>query len=141
MFRRWARLLYSWFGCGLRLALADGFIRFRSMCVWDAERIRRNLWCSPCRPRGIQRRRNLVNMGPDHGPVDRGHNQDGKRTVSKPLLILHVLVAGEENVESFTLDQTQQLSILDAAPFHANHSMSFMPGQQPGKLLRYVLVE
>jgi hypothetical protein len=44
-------------------------------------------------------------MRPDHWPVDRGHNQHGKRTVLDPLLVLHVLVAGQENVEALTLDQ------------------------------------
>jgi hypothetical protein len=80
-------------------------------------------------------------MGHDHRPVDRGHNQHGKRTVFEPLLVLHVLVAGKENVEAFTLDQRQQRAVLDTAPLHTDHRMDFMPGQRSGELLGHVFVE
>ena len=80
-------------------------------------------------------------MRHDRGPVDRGHDEHGKRTAFEPLLVLHVLVAGEENVEAFTLDQRQQRAVFDAAPLHTDHRMNFMPGQRSGKLLGHVFVE
>ena len=47
----------------------------------------------------------FLDVRPDHGPVDRGHNQHGKRPALRPLLCVHVLVAGYENVKPLLLDQ------------------------------------
>ena len=57
-----------------------------------------------------------MNMRPDHGPVDRGHNQHRKRTAFKLLLVFHVFVAGKKHLKAFALDQFEQRAVLDAAP-------------------------
>jgi hypothetical protein len=80
-------------------------------------------------------------MRPDHRPVDGGHNQHGKRTPLKPLLFVHVLVAGQKNVEALTLDQCQQCAVFDTASLHSDHSMNLMLGQGPRQLARYVLIK
>ena len=82
-----------------------------------------------------------MNIGLDHGPADRGHNQHSERTGFEALLVLHVLVAGEENVETFSLDQRQQRAVRNAAPLHADHRMNFMSLQRPGELMRHVFIE
>ena len=46
----------------------------------------------------------FVDVRPDHWLVDRGHNQHGKRTAFKPLLLFHVLVARKKHVEAFGFD-------------------------------------
>jgi len=56
-----------------------------------------------------------------------------KRTVFKPLLVWKFLVAGEENVEAFTLDERQQRAVFDAASMHTGHGMNFL-GQPPDGL-------
>ena|ERR1039457_262225 len=79
-------------------------------------------------------------MRPDYRPVNRGHHQHGKRTAFKPLLFLHVLVAGRKNVEAFPLDQRRQCAVFDAAPLHTDNG-NLMPGQEPRQLGRHVLIE
>jgi len=78
---------------------------------------------------------------PDDRPVDRGHNQHGKRAAFKPLLFVHVLVAGQKNVETLPHDQRQQRAVFDSAPSHTDHGMNLMPGQGPRQLGGYVLIE
>lgn len=41
----------------------------------------------------------------------------------------------------FTLDESEQIPILDAALSHANYGVNLMPGQKRNKLLRHVLVK
>jgi len=82
-----------------------------------------------------------MNVGPDHRPVDRGHNQHGEPKAFKPLLVFHVLVAGQKNVEVVPFDQFQQRSVFDATPLHADNSMNVMPGEGPRQLVRHVLIE
>jgi len=82
-----------------------------------------------------------MNMRPDHRPVDCGHNQHGKRAAFKPLLVLHVLVAGKKHVKAFALDQVEQRTVFDAAPLHAEDGVNVMLGQGPRQLARYVLIK
>ena len=83
----------------------------------------------------------FLSMRPDHRPVDRGHNEHRKRTAFKPLLFIHILVAGQKNVEAVALDQRQQRAVLDAAPLHADDGMNLMLGEGTRQLAWYVLVK
>jgi hypothetical protein len=80
-------------------------------------------------------------MRPDHRPFDRGHNQNGKGPAFKALLRFHVLVAGKKHLKAFALDQDEQRTVLDAAPFHGDDSVNIMLRQEVDQLSRYVLVE
>lgn len=82
-----------------------------------------------------------MNLQPDHGPVDGGHNQDGEGASFKALLLFKVLVAGKKNVKAFLLDQLQERTVFDAAPLHADDGMNLMSREGTGQLVRYVLVK
>ena len=89
----------------------------------------------------VKRNGDFVNMRPDYWPVDRRHNQHREGTAFKALLAFHILVTGQKNVKTFTLDQRQQRAVLDATPLHTDHGMNFMPGKGTRQLPRYVLIE
>jgi Putative transposase len=86
-------------------------------------------------------RRFLLHVRPNHGPVDGRHNQNGERTASQRLLILHMLIAGKEHLKRFALQEGQQRAVLDAAPSPADHGMNVMAGQQGHEFVRYVFVK
>ena len=92
------------------------------------------------RLRLVECKGNSLNVRPDHGSVDGRHNQHGKGPAFKPLLLVHVLVAGEKVVETFALQQRQQRAVFDATPLHADHGVNFMAGQGSGQLRRHVLI-
>jgi hypothetical protein len=82
-----------------------------------------------------------MNVRPDHGPVDRGHNQHSEWTPFKPLLMDHAFVAGQESVEAFPFDQRQQLPVFDTAPIHADYGMNLMPRQESRQLAGHIFIE
>lgn len=84
---------------------------------------------------------NRVNVGPDYRPIDGRHHQHSKRPILEPLLRFHVLVAGEKDLKSFTLDQREQRTVFDAAPFHADNRFNFMLWQKANQLTRNILIE
>jgi len=83
----------------------------------------------------------FLNVPPDHRPVDRRHNQHRKGTAFNLLLLLHVLVAGEEGFKAFTFDQLEECAVFDATPLHANDGVNLMPGQEPRQRTRHVFIE
>lgn len=78
----------------------------------------------------VERGGDLWNVWLDYRPVNCRHSQDGKRTPLEPLLFLHVLVAGKENVKALLLDQRQQVAVLGSTPLHADDRMNFIIGQR-----------
>ena len=84
---------------------------------------------------------NSRDIGLDHRPVNRGHNQHGKWPTLKLLLARYVFVASKKHIKPFDLDPLQQLAVLDAAPLHADDSLTFTVGQIPDKFARHIFVE
>ncbi len=54
---------------------------------------------------------------------------------------LSMFLSPEKDLKAFALDQLEQRSVFDAAPFHAGNRLNFVPGQKPRQLARHVLVE
>jgi hypothetical protein len=74
-------------------------------------------------------------------PANCGQNENGKRAPSEPLLLVHVLVTRQKNVEALSLDQFEKIAILNTAPMHASYGMSLMHWQGSRQLGRHIFVE
>ena len=82
-----------------------------------------------------------MNVQPDDGPVDRGHNQHRESAAVEALLRFHVLVACKKHVEALPLDQREQRAVFDAAPFHADDSLNIVLRQKAHQFAWHILVE
>ena len=70
-----------------------------------------------------------------------GEHNDGEAQSGNFLLMLHVAIAGEEDLEAGGDSQTKQDSVLDAGPSHLHDGRNVVPPQLVPQRARDILVE
>src|SRR5207237_997333 len=93
------------------------------------------------RPCLVKSESNSRNVSLDNRLVDRREDHHRERPTLKSLLVLHILVTGQEDVEALALNQRKQRTVFDTAPLHGYHGANLMQREKPYQLSRHIFVE